>query len=285
MSPGTYFGSITLASNAANTGVAIPVRVNVAAPGNPAIYFGGVVDNAAFEMGQSVAAGSVAAVFGSQLSSNAPAYAQGFPLPTTLGGVQVLINGNAVPLIYADPNQVDIQVPSSFTAGQVLVQVMRNGQPGNRVSLTIDSLAPRLFALKQLPAAPDGLAYGAVLNSDGTLALPMNLVNGSHPAHHGDVISIYALGLGPVSPSVPDGEPAPSNPPLAQITSQVQVLYGTGGSAVTSTPIYAGLAPTFAGLYQINVVLPQGVPSGNLPISITMPGHNSNPVEMAISTQ
>lgn len=285
LNPGSYLGSITLVSNAANTGVSVPVRVNVAPPSNPIVFPGGVVDGAAFVNSQSVAAGSVAAVFGTQLSSSGPASAPGFPLPTNLGGVQVLINGNAVPLIYADANQVNIQVPFYFGAGQVLVQVVRNGQPGNRVSLTIDSLAPRLFTLRQLPAAPDGSPYGVVLNSDGTLALPTNFYGNSRPAHRGDIVTIYALGLGPVSPSVNTGDPAPSSEPLARTTTQVQVLFGTGGNAVAATPLYSGLAPTFAGLYQINVVLPVNALSGNLPVSITVPGHNSNAIDMAISSQ
>ena len=216
LGPGSYFGSVTLASNAANAAVPIPVRVNVAAPGNPNVFFGGVVDNAAFVNGQALASGSIAAVFGTQLSNTGPANASGFPLPTSLGGVQVLMNGNAVPLFYSDANQVDFQVPFFFTTGQVNVQVVRNGQPGNRVSATIDSIAPRLFSLKQLPAAPDGNPYGLVVNSDGTLALPSNLGVSAHPARRGDIVTIYALGLGPVAPPVNTGDPAPSTEPFAR---------------------------------------------------------------------
>jgi len=275
-----------LASNAANAAVPIPVRVNVAAPGNPNVFFGGVVDNAAFVTGQALASGSIAAVFGTQLSNTGPANASGFPLPTSLGGVQVLMNGNAVPLFYADANQVDFQVPFFFTTGQVNVQVVRNGQPGNRVSATIDSIAPRLFSLKQLPAAPDGNPYGLVVNSDGTLALPSNLGVPAHPAHRGDIVTIYALGLGPVAPPVNTGDPAPSTEPFARASNQVQVVYGGGAAgSATATPTYAGLAPTFAGLYQINVLIPQTALTGNVPVSLILPGHNSNLVDIAIAAQ
>jgi uncharacterized protein (TIGR03437 family) len=287
LSPGSYTGSITLASNAANTAVPIPVRLNVAPAGNPLIAYGGVVDNAAFAPGQAVAAGSIAAVFGTQLSSSGPVSASAFPLPTTLGGVQVLINGSAVPLFYADAGQVDIQIPYSLSSAQVLVQVIRNGQPGNRVSATVDAVAPRLFALRQYAAAPDGMPYGVVVNSDGTLALPSNLgVAGAHPAHRGDVVTIYALGLGPVAPFVNTGDPAPSSEPLARTTNQVQVVIGSGvAGPITATPIYAGLAPTYAGLYQINVLIPPNSPTGNIPVSLTLPGHVSNNVEISIAAQ
>ncbi len=282
LSPGSYSGTVTLMSNAANTAIPIPVQVNVTAAGGPVVAFGGVVDNAAFASGQAVAAGSIAAVFGSQLSGSAPANASGFPLPTTLAGVQLLMNGSPVPLFYAGAGQINVQVPYGLSTGQVIVQVLSNGQPGNRVSAIVDAIAPRLFLVGQ--TAPDGGPYGAVFNSDSTLALPSNLIAGSHPAHRGDVLTIYALGLGPVSPPLATGEPAPSVAP--QTTNPVQVVYGGGGTGSVSTnAIYAGLAPFFAGLYQINALLPQNAPTGNVPVTVSMPGVASNVIEMAIASQ
>ena len=100
----------------------------------------------------------------------------------------------------------------------------------------------------------------------------------------GDVITIYVLGLGPVSPSVFDGAGAPAAEPLARTANAVQVLFGGGflGTS-TSTPSYAGLAPNYVGLYQINTVVPPDAPLGSIPVYIEMPGHSSNFVEMAIS--
>ena len=139
-----------------------------------------------------------------------------------------------------------MQVPFEIVPGQAIVQVVRNGQPGNKVSASVSPSAPRLFVTGQ--TASNGAPYGAVFNSDGTLALSSNMATGAHPAHLGDVLTIYALGLGPVMPSVADGEPAPSAP-LAATTSSVQVTYGGNGFAtVTTNAIYAGLAPFFAGL-------------------------------------
>ena len=287
LNPGVYFANLVLASNAANTSTPISVRVNVLAnPGGPQISYGGVVDNAAFSSGQAVAAGTIAALFGVALSSNVPAYASGFPLPTSLGGVQVLINGSPAPLFYADAGQVDFQVPFSLPSGQVLIQVLRDGQPGNRISTTIDSIAPRLFILRQAGNAPDGVPYGAVLNPDNTYAVPSAPASSNHPATRGSIVTIYVLGLGPVAPTVNTGDPAPSSEPLARTTSQVQISYGAGGpGAVNTTAIYAGLAPGYAGLYQINALVPSNAPTGNVPVSVSLPGHNSNVVEMTISTQ
>ncbi len=237
LSPGSYFGSLTLASNAANTSVPIPIRVNVAAASGPLLSVGGVVDNAAFSTGQSVGSGTIAAVFGSQLASG-PTYASNLPLPTTLAGIQILVNGSPVPIFYVDGNQADIQIPFGLAPGQMTVQAMRNGQPGNQISASVDSIAPRLFTLKGLPAAPDSSPYGIVINAtDGTLALPSNIGVPAHPAHPGDVVTIYALGLGPISPSVATGTGAPGTPPLAQTVNPVQVYFGGGFiTPTTATP-------------------------------------------------
>ena len=289
LSPGSYSGTLTLNSNAANSSVPIPVRVNVAAQGNPLISVGGFVDNAAFETGQAVGSGTIAAVFGSQFSATGPAYAGSLPLPTTLANVQVLVNGTPAPLFYVDANQADIQLPFGLTAGQAVIQVARNGQGGNQISANVDSIAPRMFALTQLPASSDTSPFGIVINaSDGTLALPSNLgglsPGAAHPAHIGDVITIYALGLGPVSPSVTTGSGAPATPPLANTVNTVTINFGGGflGNS-TAVPSYAGLAPNYVGLYQINVTIPPGTPIGNVPVTIQMPGHASNFVEMAIA--
>jgi uncharacterized protein (TIGR03437 family) len=284
LNPGSYNAVLTLNSNAANTAVPIPIRVYVTPQSGPQLSVGGVVDNAAFSSGRPVGSGTIAAVFGSQLSPSGPAYASNLPLPTTLAGVQVLINGTPAPLFYVDANQADIQIPFGMTAGQMVVQAVRNGQSGNQISASVDSVAPRLFALRALPGAPDGAAYGIVTNaSDGTLALPSNIGVPAHPAHRGDVLTIYALGLGPVSPSVATGAGAPAVEPLARATN-VQVFFGGGflGSTI-AVPSYAGLAPNFAGLYQINVTIPSDAPLGNIPVMINMPSHASNIVEMQIA--
>ena len=281
---GTYSGSLTLNSNAANTALAIPVAVNVTAQGGPLISVGGVVDNAAFLSGQSIGSGTIAAVFGSNFSASGPAYASSLPLPLTLAGVQVLVNGVAAPLFFVNANQADFQVPFGLTAGTAVIQVTQNGQGGNQVSAPVDSVAPRLFTLPQFGAAPDTSPWGLVLNaSDGTLALPSTINAPAHPAHVGDTITIYALGLGPVSPSVTNGNGAPATAPLAQTVNTVTIQFGGGflGNS-TATASYAGLAPNFVGLYQINVTIPPGTPTGNIPITIEMPGHASNFAEMAI---
>src|ERR1700676_5280745 len=87
-----------------------------------------VVNGASFT--GSVAPGSLATIFGLNLSKNAPIHASVLPLPTTLGEVQVTVNGHAAPLLYVDPTQINLQVPYEVTPGPSSVVVTASGATG-----------------------------------------------------------------------------------------------------------------------------------------------------------
>jgi hypothetical protein len=92
----------------------------------------------------------------------------------------------------------------------------------------------------------------------------------SRPAKAGDYLTLYALGLGD---TIPAGAPTPG---LARVTGAVEVKIG----GLTLTPdqtLYAGLSPTWTGLYQVNVLLPQAVPDGDQPVTVSIGGIASPP--------
>jgi uncharacterized protein (TIGR03437 family) len=103
-----------------------------------------------------------------------------------------------------------------------------------------------------------------------------------HPAHAGDVITIYAIGLGPTNPSVATGALAPSAEPLARVTPTPQAVFGAGLFAANVTPAFAGLTPGSAGLYQVNVVVPDGLPKGSIPLSVAFTDSDSNPLTLYV---
>jgi uncharacterized protein (TIGR03437 family) len=123
-------------------------------------------------------------------------------------------------------------------------------------SVTVQSVAPGLFL------GPGGQA--AALNQDGSANTPSN------PAAVGSVIAVFMTGLGPVDHAVATGAAASANP-LSRVTGTVSALIG-GQSAQVA---FAGLAPGFAGLYQVNVRVPQ-VAAGNLAVVISVNGVVSN---------
>ncbi len=206
--------------------------------------------------------GELITLYGTNLASGS-AVASATPFPTTLNSVQVMINNRAAPVYAVSPTQISAIVPYATEAPIAQIQVINNGTASNTVTYFVNLTAPGVFTVP-----PGGLGYGAVLHSD------FSLVTTSNPAQVGETLAVYLTGLGDVSPSVPDGSAGPSNP-LSVITSQISA-YIDGQPAVVT---YAGLAPTLAGLYQVNVQVPSGVRSGDVYFDISGPdSYNSQAV-------
>ncbi len=159
--------------------------------------------------------------------------------------------------------QINLQVPFELS-GESTTQVVvtNNGLISPPVTVAVSAAMPGIFTV-------NGKA-GAILKSD------YSLNNLSNPAHPGDIIIIYATGLGPVSPTVATGTPAST---AAQVTIPTSVTIG----GLSAKVIYAGLAPSFVGLYQINVIVPSNTTSGNaVPVVITTGTSVSNTATIVV---
>lgn len=251
LSQGDNQGSVAFSSNAANGTVTVPIDLQIVPKGSPLIYFQGVLDNATFVPGDTVSQGDIMVVKGEQLSFSAPTYLAP-PLPAISGGTSVLVNGTAVPLFYTSYGQIAFQLPYDVPAGTATVQVKRDdGSTSNLASVTVAPASPRLLV---------------TVNQDGSIN------SAAHPAKAGDALTIYSIGFGATSPAVAAGAAAPSAEPLARIASTPSVGFGFGPFATEVTPLYAGLTPTFAGLYQLNVVVPNGLAAGAVNLKALLPG-------------
>lgn len=211
------------------------------------------VNAASFSAGQPVAPGSLVSLFGNFLGATT-ASATSLPLPRQLGTTEVLINGAAVPLLYASPQQVNVQLPAATNAGQYAVEVRVGGQRASRGPVSVLPNAPGLFA---------------ALNQDGRANSPAN------PARRGEVLQLYATGQGAVTPAVADGVGAPV-PPATALKPSVAV----GGRLAEVQ--FSGLAPNLVGLWQINVVVPADAPVGNNIPVVAAAGLFSNSLTISV---
>lgn len=203
----------------------------------------------------SVAPGEFVSLYGTGLSA-ATLAASTLPLPTNLGGVQVTVNGTPAPLVYVSSTQINVLVPQSIQSDSYATfQVVNNGTKSNSVSVYTSGQAPGVFTANQSGTGP-----AAVLHSN------YSPVTASNPAKVGETLQLFVTGLGSVTPAVSDGAAAPSNP-LSKVDDQNLQVFLDGVEASVS---FAGLAPGFAGLYQINFVVPSGVtPSSNVYVDVS----------------
>ena len=257
-------------------------------PGNKRVLqflkAGTVVNSATLQSSVPVGQGALATLFGNGLASD-KTLSSTPPWGTALLNRQVVINDEvAAPLYYIGPGQVNFQLPSNAPLGSVRVAV-RTADTGELVaggSMVTAAVTPGLFTTNQ-----GGTGQAAAVNQDRTLNGPNN------PAPAGSTITLYGTGQGQVSPAVADGAAAPSSP-LAQT---VAVPTSSGTTCLNSQPSmcvaigstgfggvqYSGLTPGFVGLWQINVTIPVGTPSGSaVPVRVVINGTPSNTVTVAV---
>lgn len=252
------------------------VPAPAATGGVPVLAVGGTINGASFRA--PVAPGMIAAVFGERLGSSL-AFASSVPLPTTLAGVSLSFSGNlAVPIFFAAPGQMNIQIPWEL-AGQTSATLTATtvGGASAGIPVTIAPAAPAIFSTNQ-----QGTGQGVVLiASSGEIAAPTGSIQGRahRPANAGEFLTIYCLGLGDVDNRPATGNISPSAEPLGRVRVVPTVTIGGVNAEVT----FAGLAPGFVGLYQINVRIPDDAPAGDaVNLVITTSGVASNTVTIAV---
>ena len=162
-------------------------------------------------------------------------------LPTQLAAIGVFVDNVPVPLLYASPTQVNFLVPSEQIPGDVSVTLVRQGVSGPAVTITLIDAAPALFVT-------DGFAIAQDWNTN------YSLMTGASPAHAGDIVVLYATGLGHTNPPWASGTVAQC---AAYITALASLQVLLNGAAIDPRLVlYAGVTPGFSGLYQINFTLP-----------------------------
>jgi uncharacterized protein (TIGR03437 family) len=276
MDPGSYSGTLSIASNARNGPSTVSVDLDVLTTGPPVTYYQGVLDNALFAVGDPLAPGGIVALFGEQLTTGDVTKAASLPLDTKLGGATVYVNDQPAPVYYVSAGQIDFLIPYATPPGTATVRVDRDGQQGNSVSVKIVARAPRLLRLGI------GDYPIAVFPDNVTFPIPPTPGIPSRPAKAGeDYIVFYALGLGQTNPPAQDGQPAgEAHVDTLELILGQSTLPGTG---IAVDPDYAGLTPGSVGLYQVNIKVPANSPKGDaIPVFLDINGVHSNRVNIAI---
>jgi uncharacterized protein (TIGR03437 family) len=134
-------------------------------------------------------------------------------------------------------------------------------QKSNVLNVSAQAASPEFLYL-QINA--DGKNPVAAIGTDGLYIAPSSIIPGARAAAAGDILVIYALGLGATDPAQTVGVPASG---IAQTAVAATVTIG-GVTVIPADLLYAGASPAFIGLYQVNLRVPAGVPSGNQPIVI-----------------
>jgi len=230
------------------------------AMGPPVVASGGVVDAASFRP-EALAPGSIISIFGSRLSMPI-AQSSFLPLWTNLADTSVYVNGEPLPLYYVSPGQINAQLPAGIAPGTATLRVVSGRNVSAPVSLPVRSTAPAVFA------RPNGQA--SAQNQDGT----MN--SSSNPARPGTVLVVYCTGLGETRPSLMTGAASPFAP-LAQAATSVTARVGGQLAEV----LYAGMAPGFVGLGQVNIRVP-ALPPGSHGLELLTDGIASKAVSVSV---
>jgi uncharacterized protein (TIGR03437 family) len=188
--------------------------------------------------------------------------------PTSLSGVQVTVNGTAVPLLYVQANEIHAVAPFALpNVPQIQVQF------GSQSALPLDAwpaqVNPGIFGFA---------GRGAIVNQDGLVNAP------GTPAKLGSIVSIYCTGTGYLEMPVADGRLTPIPPPFITTQLTPRVLF----AGVPGTTLWSGSAPGLIfGVTQINVQLPTTLPAATVlsavPMVLEVSGQQSPPMSITLA--
>ncbi len=260
--------TITVVASSASSNVSGVAQITGGVAANPTVPVlspGGIVDLASY--GGVVSPGSLIAIFGNNLAAE-PNSAPSLPLPSQLANTALFIGGEAVPLIYTSDGQVNAMMPYDVSPDTAHPLIAQNGTALSAPqTVPVAAAHPAIFTVDQ-----SGTGAGVIVDANNAL------ITSSNPAQPGDEIVIYCTGLGAVTPAVPAGTAAPTS----SLTYTVNTVTATIGG-LPATVAFAGLTPGSAGLYQVNAIVPAGLPNNNAtPVILTVATETSPAVTLAV---
>ena len=189
-----------------------------------------------------------------------------FDVPGAYDGKPIDYSGSPGYLTFVSPSQINLQVPWEL-----------QGKSSAQVKIVVDGFAiSNVLTIPLVQYNPQLIqsCNGICAIDSTTYASTPQIVSSSNPVHAGDVVELYGNGLGPVNNPPGDGEAAGASTTTSTVTVTI------GGQ--TAQVQYAGLAPGYPGLYQINITVPSGLASGNQPVVVSVGGQSSKAANIPV---
>jgi uncharacterized protein (TIGR03437 family) len=214
---------------------------------SPSYTISGIV-NAATGLSGPISPNAIVSLYGTNLAFGTTSAGSGDTkngvLPTTLGGVTVYVDHIMSGIFFVSPNQINFVVPYELDGASTTFFIVRQNLVGPLLTIPLTPVSPAFFQWH--------VNHAVAQHADGSLISP------DSPAQGGEVVVLYTDGLGRTSPDLLPGHVSGAAVPIVA-AAQVKILVG-GNPCPPSDILYAGVTPGFAGLYQINVRLPETLP-------------------------
>lgn len=230
--------------------------------------------NAASFLGDALTPNMITAMFGTfQTQNGQTAVATTTPLPTTLGGIKVSVNGTDAGLFFVSPGQINFSIPGNVPDGQAVITVTNANGTTRTGSQLINRARPGIFTFNATGTGTaaalttfDGVNFSSIVNPDGT-ERPVDPGTAARP----NFLILFATGLR----NTPAANPNDQNGVAEAVTATIQ--------NTTATVTFAGAHPTFQDLDQLNIIIPpQLAGAGQVTLRLTVNGQTSNSVTFRI---
>lgn len=228
------------------------------APAAPKPVLSSVASAAVMDSRFPVAPGSIISLFGDEFAPS-PRIPTTASLPRQIDSTVVLINSVAAPLYFLAKTQINAQVPFDVAPGPAVLQVKRGEEFSGRLNLQVVAAAPGVFAVSQ-----DGRGNAVAVDGETN-----RLIDATNPTSAGRYVVIYATGLGQMQSPVESGQAFPG-----ANEARIRPVVTIGGRE--AAVLYAGAAPGYIGLYQINVQVPDGISPGATSLRVVQGAQASN---------
>lgn len=263
--------TITREAGENNDGLADSLSLALGSNPNPGPEISQTVISAgAFGAFDAVTPGTWMEIYGANLAKDSRQWGgadfNGVNAPTSLDGTSVTVAGQPAAVYFISSGQVNALVPDGVASGPQPVVLTTGNGTSIPFTVSVNPLEPGMLAPPSFIV--NGSQYLAALFPDGqTYVLPPNTIPGvpSRQAKPGDTIIVYGVGFGGTNPAVPNEQITQG---ANNLTYPIKVTFGS----TPATLSYFGLAPSFVGLYQFNIVVPN-VPANDLtPFTFTLGG-------------